>query len=99
MSEETKPNNGDDQTGSVRVDAWVGHDPGAVRHYRTEAYSQVTVRKGHGMTVDFDWFEEDHACIDCEVDPDATRDHNFHDLIWRCEVCGGGSAPLEPFTP
>ena len=83
----------------LNVGLGVEHDPGAVRHYRTEAYSQVTVRKGHGMTVDFNWFEEDHACIDCDVDPDATRDHNFHDLIWRCGVCGGGSAPLEPFTP
>ena len=99
MSEEAKNTNVATTTGIVRVDAEVRHDPGEFRHYRTEAYSQVTVRKGHGVTVDFDWFEEDHACIDCEIDMDATRDHSFQDLIWRCEVCGGGSAPLEPFTP
>ena len=74
------------------------HDLPSRRCYRTEKDSRVTVRMGKGIVVDFDWLEEG-GCIDCEVDTDAMRVNNFYDLIWRCGLCGGGSAPLEPFTP
>ena len=46
--------------------------------------------------IDFDWFEEDHACIDCEVDIDASRDTGWTRLIWGCCECTGGQAPLAP---
>ena len=44
--------------------------------------------------IDFDWFEEDHACIDCEVDIDASRDTGWTTLVWGCCECTGGTAPL-----
>lgn len=75
------------------------HDPTEFRHYRTEANSIVKVRNGRCVWVDFDWFEEENACCDCESDPDATRDSGFQRLYWTCAFCEGGSAALSPFTP
>lgn len=71
------------------------------RPMRTDAGSTVKLSGAHGgiVDIDFDWFEEDHACIDCLVDIDATRDTNFYLLVWDCETCGGGAAELTPFTP
>lgn len=42
-------------------------------------------------TVDFDWFEEPEACVDC-------RDPHVVDkmLSWFCDECGGGCASLYP---
>ena len=65
----------------------------AVVRLRTEAGSEVRL-VGKRATVDFDWFEEDHACIDCEVDFDASRDTGWTALIWGCCDCTGGMAPL-----
>lgn len=46
--------------------------------------------------IGFDWCEEDRACIDCEVDIDASRDTGWTQLIWGCCECTGGQAPLAP---
>jgi hypothetical protein len=62
--------------------------------YRTEAGSSVTVKNGRSA-VEFDWFEEGNACIECTVDipPDWDLDHYI--LVWSCEECGGGHADLQ----
>ena len=59
----------------------------------TKAGSEVRL-VGKRATVVFDWFEEDHACIDCEVDFDASRDTGWTALIWGCCECGYGRAQL-----
>lgn len=61
--------------------------------YRTAAGSKVTLAGEHGgiITIDFDWFEEDNSCIDCEP-----GDINDGCLVWFCDRCGGGRAKLEP---
>lgn len=71
------------------------------RPMRTDAGSRVRLSGKHGgiVDIDFDWFEEDHACIDCQPDIDASRDTNWWKLVWTCESCGGGSADLTPYTP
>lgn len=62
-------------------------------HYRTAAGSEMTISGEHGgrSQVDFDWLEEG-ACPDCL--PDAYEHDGM--LIWRCDVCGGGQAALQP---
>ena len=61
--------------------------------YRTSAGSIVTLSGAHGgiAEVEFDWFEESDACIDCVVNP--YPDDGY--LTWDCEECGGGHARLE----
>jgi hypothetical protein len=69
--------------------------------YATAAGSTIELSgKFSGATcVDFDWFEEPEACIDCEVNP---YPEDFGDgewrLVWRCDYCGGGSARLFQFS-
>lgn len=71
---------------------------GIVKRFRTNLGSEVSVNDKGTVQILFDWYEEYGACFDCSPDPDATRDTNFADLIWRCETCGGGSNKLFP-TP
>ena len=59
----------------------------------TKAGSEVRL-VGKRAIVDFDWFEENNACIECEVDIDASRDAGWAMLIWGCCECAGGTAPL-----
>jgi len=51
----------------------------------------MTVSGEHGgvSEVSFDWLEEG-GCLDCV--PDAYDVDG--DLVWHCEECGGGWAPL-----
>lgn len=63
--------------------------------YRTQNGSEVRVSDTGRIQIDFDWFEEPRACCDCHADVDATRASGFKKLIWHCDDCGGGSAPLE----
>lgn len=44
--------------------------------------------------VQFDWLEEENACLDCR--PNAYDDDGY--LTWTCEVCGGGSAEWFPLA-
>lgn len=62
---------------------------------KTPAGSMVNIRGAHqgDIQIDFDWFEE-NACIDCQVDLDASRETNWKRLVWTCEQCSGGSADL-----
>ena len=66
------------------------------RTLRTHAGSTVWLigQRGASVAIELDWFEEEHACFDCEVDIDATMANGFTRLVWRCEVCGGGEAAL-----
>jgi len=75
-----------------------GSESSAVVRLRTPLGSTVILSGKHRGRVDveFDWLEEDPACIDCEVDIDASRDTNWTTLIWGCCECTGGQAPLEP---
>ena len=61
-------------------------------HYRTAAGSQMWISGKHSgiSAVEFDWLEEENACCDCV--PCAYEDDG--DLVWHCEVCGGGRAKL-----
>lgn len=65
-------------------------------NYHTNLGSEVRVKDTGAIQIHLDWFEEDHACIDCEPDIDATSATGFTELIWRCEECGGGSNHLHP---
>ena len=67
-------------------------------HYRTKAGSFVEISGKHGgiSAVEFDWFEEPNACIDCTVDPYPDRDCDRWILTWECEECGGGCAEIVP---
>ncbi|MFQ5788280.1 MAG: hypothetical protein ACE5H1_09905 [Thermodesulfobacteriota bacterium] len=65
--------------------------------YQTEHGSIVEISgKYSGIArVDFDWFEEPDACVDCEVEPYPEEfDTNQWHLYWTCDVCGGGNAKL-----
>ena len=53
------------------------------RTLKTAAGSTVTLAM-ESARVDFDWFEEDNACIDCEVDVDLSRATGWKHLMWRC---------------
>lgn len=57
--------------------------------YRTTAGSVVKISGARCgiVRVDFDWVEEG-GCIDCEPDLDGDE------LVWHCDVCGGGSAKV-----
>lgn len=60
-------------------------------NYRTKAGSTVKLSRNGGVAdAEFDWLEEDNACIDCTVDPYPSDGF----LTWGCEYCGGGSAEL-----
>lgn len=61
--------------------------------YKTAAGSTMTISGQHGgiSRVDFDWLEEG-ACPDCC--PNGYEVEGY--LTWSCDVCGGGSARLEP---
>lgn len=63
--------------------------------YITKAGSTVTISgKYSGIAeVDFDWLEEG-GCIECEPHPYPSPNDGGWDLIWDCEECGGGRAPL-----
>jgi hypothetical protein len=52
---------------------------------KTKAGSIVTIRDS-GVHVEFDWLEEDYACIDCVVDVDLSRATGWKELMWRCET-------------
>lgn len=58
--------------------------------YTTAAGSKVTVGLIVGAAIEFDWFEEPDACIECqaEFNPDKMQ------LFWLCHFCGGGRADL-----
>ena len=55
------------------------------RTLKTEAGSTVTFDNLR-VRVDFDWFEEPNACIDCEVDVDLSQATGWKHLMWRCEA-------------
>lgn len=65
--------------------------------YRTAKGSTVEISGKHsGITrVDFDWVEEEGACVDCEPEP-YPEDYGDGDwrLVWTCEFCGEGNAKL-----
>jgi len=63
--------------------------------YHTAAGSTLTVSGEHGGTreLEFDWLEEENACIDCV--PEPYEDDEGH-LVWHCEVCGRGDAKWIP---
>lgn len=67
--------------------------------YRTQAGSTVEISGEHSgiSRVEFDWFEEDNACSECEVQlyPEFLR-NGVYVLTWTCSLCGGGSAVLIP---
>lgn len=64
--------------------------------YYTEAGSTVEISGEHGgkATVSFDWFEEENACCDCEVNVYPEEDSGEWWLTWSCEICGDGRAKL-----
>lgn len=70
--------------------------------YCTRDGSTVKLSGTHGgiSVVDFDWFEEPNACIDCHPDPypehwgSDEQGKQEHRLVWSCGECGGGSATL-----
>lgn len=71
------------------------------RTLKTKAGSTV-ILDGERVSISFDWFEEDHACIDCEVDADLTRATGWRQLMWRCEADDDHNcafAPLHRFNP
>ena len=51
---------------------------------------EISGKHGGVSEVEFDWLEEDAACIDCEVN--AYDEDGY--LVWRCHRCSGGSAKL-----
>jgi len=59
--------------------------------YKTEKGSTVTIigKYSERTIIEFDWFEEE-ACSDCYV----IRRTDGKELIWVCDLCGGGSAKL-----
>lgn len=61
--------------------------------YSTPNGTSHVVVTASRIRVDFDWCEED-ACCDCHPDLDATRANGFKELVWVCDECQGGSAPL-----
>ncbi len=64
--------------------------------YYTKGGSSVTISGKHGgvAEAEFDWFEEPHACIECDCDPYPQHDIPRWILMWSCEDCGGGLAEL-----
>jgi len=66
--------------------------------YLTAAGSKVKAFPTGRIDIDLDWFEEG-LCIDCEPDPDMTRDTGFHYLMTRCDSCGMDHRPLHRFNP
>ena len=58
--------------------------------YRTKAGSTVEVSGAHSgrFNIEFDWFEEPGACIDCRPSVEEGR------LVWNCEEHESGSAEL-----
>lgn len=60
--------------------------------YRTQAGSTMTISGKHGgvSEVEFDWLEEDGACLDCV--PQAYDDDGY--LVWYCELHEPGRAKL-----
>ena len=65
-----------------------------VGRYKTAAGSIVTISGKHGgvVEVDFNWLEENNACIECFPDTSVQDDR----LTWYCDECDGGSAELFP---
>jgi len=61
-------------------------------HYRTAAGSEMWISGEHSgiSAVEFDWIEEEHACINCQA---LVYEQEGY-LVWRCEYCGGGRAAL-----
>ncbi|MCR4297553.1 MAG: hypothetical protein NUV75_02185 [Gallionella sp.] len=61
-------------------------------HYRTAAGSEMWISGTHAgkSVVEFDWIEEDNACLDCV--PEAYDSDGW--LVWHCDYCGGGRAEL-----
>jgi ribosomal protein L37AE/L43A len=57
--------------------------------YKTLKGSRMYIHGGKSE-VNFDWFEEENACIDCN--PEAYDEEGY--LVWNCEICGGGKAKL-----
>ena len=58
--------------------------------YRTAHGSRVEISGRYSgiYSIEFDWFEEDGTC--CECDPSIYEDR----LVWSCSYHDGGSAPL-----
>lgn len=71
------------------------------RTLKTKAGSTVTFDNLR-VRVDFNWFDEDYACIDCEVDVDLSRATGWKELLWRCEADDNHNcayAKLHAFNP
>lgn len=64
--------------------------------YKTNAGSVMIISGKYGgiSEVEFDWLEEEDACIECQ--PDAYDDDGY--LTWYCDYCGGGKAVLHAIT-
>jgi hypothetical protein len=65
------------------------------RHFKTEHGSELHVNdRITVVSLDFDWFEEPNACIECSPEPYPDKDDGEYWLTWHCEDCGGGRAKL-----
>ncbi len=62
--------------------------------YVTEKGSFINVGPNRA-NGELEWLDEDNCCVDCAVDLDATKETGYTHLIWNCDYCGGGSAPLK----
>lgn len=60
--------------------------------YRTKKGSEVGFTYNQPSDITFDWFEEDNACDACEPSFEETTKRK---LVWICEHCDGGCAPLK----
>lgn len=67
-----------------------------MKHYKTGKGSDVYLSGKHGgkSIVEFDWFEEDNACIECCPRSYPEEDEGGLYLQWSCEYCGGGRSKL-----
>ena len=66
--------------------------------YRTAAGSKVIISGAHcGIAwIEFDWFEEPVAYIDCHCEAYPEEDRGNYYLVWHCEWYGSGRAQLQP---
>jgi hypothetical protein len=69
-------------------------------HFKTAHGSIVKLSGKHRgkSVVDFDWFEEPEACIECCVAPYPEDIDGKLFLTWCCEECDGGQAELIPIN-
>ena len=66
--------------------------------YLTANGSTVKAWNTGRIDITLDWFEEG-LCIDCEPDPELTRDTGFKCLMTRCDDCGINHRVLHRFNP